>query len=109
MNGRGERGNGSPLGLANTRAGNKVGVGLIALLSLVGSGDLGNRRDTPKTSPRPESKGGTVPPVPPFPRSSPTPRCPDCGAVAWKGWRIHHRHRQTCTYEETDPSTWSTT
>jgi hypothetical protein len=70
MTARGERGNGSPLGLTNTQAGNKVGVGLIALLSLVGSGDLGYRRGTPKTSTPAGSKGGTVPPVPPFPNQA---------------------------------------
>jgi hypothetical protein len=33
-------------------------------------------------------------------------RCPDCGALAWPGWHIGHRHRPPCPYTDTDPATW---
>lgn len=36
----------------------------------------------------------------------PFTRCPDCGAVAWPGWRVTHRHRPPCPRANTDPTTW---
>jgi len=34
-------------------------------------------------------------------------RCPECGAVAWRGWPVTHRHRPPCKYDRTNPNTWS--
>jgi len=98
---RGGTGERFPPYLSLTVKGNASRGALIHLLSPLGETlrDLSAWISDP--SQMTEPRGGTVPPVPPLRLAQARARCPDCGAVAWSGSPLIHRHRPPCKFDPT--------